>query len=100
MPHDPNFEVASFAVPIKGELSAEILGRRWRSVQAILRLATITGSQMQLGPALNLICDLAATIVSFDESPPSPVPYDSLAHVSLTRDFLNDPERYLRHLGA
>ncbi len=66
MPHDPNFEVASFAVPIKSELSAEILGRRWRSVQAILRLATITGSQMQLGPALNLICDLAATIVSFE----------------------------------
>lgn len=41
-----------------------------------------------------------ATIVSFDESPPAPVPYDSLPHVSLTRDFLNDPARYLRHLDA
>lgn len=41
-----------------------------------------------------------ATIVSFDETPPAPVAYDSLAHVSLTRDFLNDPARYLRHLDA
>ena len=65
---DPEFEIAQFAVSTRNELSPEILGARWRSVQAILRLATVTGSQMQLGPALNLICDLAAVIANFDNA--------------------------------
>jgi predicted ATPase len=39
-----------------------------------------------------------ATILSFDETPPSPVPYDEFTHVTLTRDFLNNPQRFLRHL--
>jgi diguanylate cyclase (GGDEF)-like protein len=65
---EPEFDIAQFAVPAKTELNAEIFGSRWRSVQAILRLATVTGSQMQLGPALNLICDLAALIASFDSA--------------------------------
>lgn len=68
MPSDPGFDIANFAIAPKGELSPEILGTRWRSVQAILRLAAITGSQMQLGPALNLICDIAATIATFDSA--------------------------------
>ncbi|HJX01401.1 MAG TPA: sensor domain-containing diguanylate cyclase [Terriglobales bacterium] len=65
---DPQFDIAQFAVHPKSELSPEVLGKRWRGVQAILRMATITGSQMQLGPALNLICDLAGMIVSFDSA--------------------------------
>ena len=39
-----------------------------------------------------------ATIYSFDEPPPRRVAYEDLEHVSLTREFLRDPERYLRHL--
>ena len=39
-----------------------------------------------------------ATIISFDESPPRPLPYDELEHVTLTRSFLNNPDAYLRHL--
>ena len=66
MHHDPEFEIANFSVPAKSELSSELLGRRWRSVQAILQVATVTGSQMQLGPALNFICDQAAVIAPFD----------------------------------
>ena len=65
---ESEFEIEHFAVPAKNELSPEVLGTRWRSVQAILRLATITGSQMQLGPALNLICDLSAHIATFDSA--------------------------------
>lgn len=42
----------------------------------------------------------AATIYSFDEPPIRTVAYADLAHVTLTRDFLNDPGRYLRHLVA
>ena len=37
-------------------------------------------------------------ILSFDETPPAPVAYDELDHVTITREFLNDRERFLRHL--
>ena len=39
-----------------------------------------------------------ATIYTFDEQPPKRVEYEELEHVRLTRDFLNDPEAFLRHL--
>lgn len=39
-----------------------------------------------------------ATIYSFDVVPASRVAFNDLEHVSLTRAFLNDPERYLRAL--
>ncbi len=39
-----------------------------------------------------------AAILSFDKTPIQPVAYDDLEHVTLTRDFLNNPEQYLRHL--
>ena len=39
-----------------------------------------------------------AIILSFDKSPVAPVAYDDLEHVSLTRDFLNNREAFLRRL--
>ncbi len=39
-----------------------------------------------------------AEILSFDQVPPKRVAYGALEHVTLTRDFLNDPERFLRYL--
>jgi predicted ATPase len=39
-----------------------------------------------------------ATIYSFDEVPVRQVPYETLEHVALTRDFLRDPDRFLRLL--
>lgn len=39
-----------------------------------------------------------ARIYSFDEPPVREVAYDALEHVTLTRNFLNAPERYLRQL--
>lgn len=39
-----------------------------------------------------------ARIYSFDSAPVREVDYASLEHVALTRDFLNAPERFLRHL--
>lgn len=39
-----------------------------------------------------------ARIYSFDEGPVREAAYDELEHVALTRDFLRDPARYLRHL--
>jgi predicted ATPase len=41
-----------------------------------------------------------ARIYSFDSAPVRQCEYDSLEHVALTRDFLNAPERFLRHLKA
>jgi predicted ATPase len=39
-----------------------------------------------------------ATIYTFDEQPVRSIPYEETEHVSVTRAFLNDRERYLRHL--
>lgn len=39
-----------------------------------------------------------ATILSFDKNPVQAVQYDDLEHVTLTRDFLNNRNSYLRHL--
>ena len=39
-----------------------------------------------------------APIYTFDEQPPKRVEFEQLEHVRLTRDFLNDPEAFLRHL--
>jgi predicted ATPase len=39
-----------------------------------------------------------ARIYSCDSVPLGPVEYDALDHVTITRDFLNAPERFLRHL--
>lgn len=39
-----------------------------------------------------------ARIYSFDDPPVHEVAYESLDHVTLTREFLNAPERYLRQL--
>jgi predicted ATPase len=39
-----------------------------------------------------------AAIWSFDETPIRRVAWADLEHVTLTRDFLNDPDAFLRHL--
>jgi predicted ATPase len=39
-----------------------------------------------------------AVILSFDTLPITEVKYDQLEHVKLTRDFLNDPGAFLKHL--
>jgi predicted ATPase len=40
-----------------------------------------------------------ALIYSCDRTPMARVPFEELEHVVLTRDFLNDPEKFLRHLA-
>lgn len=39
-----------------------------------------------------------AEIYNFDQTPPALVPWEDLEHVTLTRDFLNNPKGFLRHL--
>jgi predicted ATPase len=46
-----------------------------------------------------LACPRAA-IYTFDETPVRAADFESLDHVTLTRDFLANPQRFLRHLGS
>ncbi|MDQ0860497.1 putative ATPase [Bacillus sp. V2I10] len=39
-----------------------------------------------------------AVIYSLDDLPLKSVQYADLEHVRMTREFLNSPERYLKHL--
>ena len=39
-----------------------------------------------------------AKILSFDQSPLQNIDWTSLEHVTFTRDFLNNPKEYLRHI--
>ena len=69
------------------------------ALMAMLKDMTAASSQFIIAthsPILLAYPD--ATIYSFDESPVQRVAYASLEHVALTRDFLANPERFLRHL--
>ena len=39
-----------------------------------------------------------AQILSFDQAPIKAAAWEELEHVTLTRDFLNAPDEFLRHL--
>lgn len=45
-----------------------------------------------------LLAFFDATILTFDRVPPEPIAYEDLEHVNLTRDFLSNPQSFLRHL--
>ena len=57
------------------------------------------GSQLIVASHSPILMALpGAVLYSFDDAPPERTAYSQLEHVNLTRDFLNDPERFLRHL--
>jgi diguanylate cyclase (GGDEF)-like protein len=59
MPSGPE----QFLVSVTNELRESTARQRWRDLNVILQLATISGSQMQLDPSLQLLCDSAEKIV-------------------------------------
>lgn len=66
LPFQPDATSAQhFVVDAAPELTSNIVQNRWQHVNVVLRVAMLTGSQMQLEPTLNLLCDLAAEIVSY-----------------------------------
>ncbi|HEX8850954.1 MAG TPA: AAA family ATPase [Gemmatimonadaceae bacterium] len=75
-----------------------------RSQLALLAmLAEMVGQGSQFIVATHsplLLSYPGARIFSFDETPVALVEYDRLEHVALTREFLADPHRFLRHLLA
>jgi predicted ATPase len=75
------------------------------SPQSILALMAMIGEAVEQGAQFIiathspiLLAFPGATIISFDDGAIRTVPFAELDHVNLTRDFLNDPSRYLRHL--
>jgi diguanylate cyclase (GGDEF)-like protein len=57
-----------FVIETQAELKPELLHDRCKHLNVILRLAMLTGLQMQIDSTLNLLCDMAAEIVSFDRA--------------------------------
>lgn len=72
-----------------------------RQLALIALLREMVASDCQLIIATHsplLLAFPGAAIWSFDHDPVQRVAYADLEHVRLTRDFLNDPEAFLRHL--
>lgn len=66
---------------------------------ALLREMTSSGAQFVVATHSPILLALpGATIYSFDGGQVQRTAFDALEHVTLTRDFLNAPERFLRHL--
>lgn len=57
-----------FVVEVFSELNQQTIQNRWQHLNVILRLSMLTGLQMQLDASLNLMCDMAAEITSFDKA--------------------------------
>jgi diguanylate cyclase (GGDEF)-like protein len=57
-----------FVVEVFSELPAAVVQQRWEQVNVILRLSILTGLQMELEATLNLLCDLAAEMVSYERA--------------------------------
>ena len=57
-----------FVVEVVSEIPPEIIQRRWREVNVLLRLSILNGLEMHLEATLGLLCDLAAEIVSYDRA--------------------------------
>lgn len=64
---------------------------------AMIRSSLDSGSQFVIATHSPILMAIpGATILSFDDPPVRAVPYDELESVTLVRDFLQAPERYLR----
>ena len=65
-PQFESYPPERFVVEVFSELGQEVMQRRWREIQVILRLSILSGLEMQLDATLNMLCDFAAEIVTYD----------------------------------
>lgn len=66
---------------------------------AMIKDAIDEGSQFIMATHSPILMAIpGAQILTFDSAPPTSVAYEDLEHVNLTRSFLQNPDRYLRHL--
>lgn len=81
------------------EPEAPLSPQRQLALLALLSDAVVEGAQFVVATHSPILLAFpGARIYSFDAAPVQEVEYGDLEHVNLTRDFLLDPERYLRHL--
>lgn len=81
------------------EPEAPLSPARQLSFLALLKQAVASGAQVVMATHSPILLAFpGADILSFDSAPLARVAYQDLEHVTLTRDFLRDPEAYLRHL--
>ena len=81
------------------EPEAPLSPQRQLALLALLSDAVAEGAQFVVATHSPILLAFpGARIYSFDAMPVEEVAYGDLEHVNLTRDFLLDPERYLRHL--
>jgi len=70
MPADPqpatSFSPEQFVVRVFSEFSRETVQRRWHAINVIVRMSMLAGLDLQLEPALNLICDMAGEIIPYE----------------------------------
>lgn len=68
---------------------------------SLLLSAVARGSQFVIATHSPILAAFpGAGILAFENGKLTETPYEELEHVRVTRDFLNAPERYLRHLTA
>lgn len=81
------------------EPEAPLSPQRQLALLSMLKEMTEQDSQFVIATHSPILMALpGADILSFDHAPIRRVAYDEVEHVSLTRDFLNNPEAFLRHL--
>jgi len=69
LPLSPESEsLERFAVDVFSELSPATMIRRSREVNVLLRMGMLSALEMELDSTLNLLCDMAAEIVSFSRA--------------------------------
>jgi predicted ATPase len=81
------------------EPEAPLSPQRQLALLSMLKEMTERDSQFVIATHSPILMALpGADILSFDHAPLRRIPYEKVDHVSLTRDFLNNPEAFLRHL--
>lgn len=87
-----------FVVEVFSELEEHTIATHAHAVNVILRLSMLAGLQMQLEATLNLLCDLASEIVTFDRGMVYFWDEDQdQMHLRVTRNMEDpDPETYSR----
>lgn len=82
------------------EPEAPLSPTRQLALLSVMKDAERAGSQFIIAThSPILLAYPGARIYSFDRTPIAEVAYDDLENVTVTRSFLSDPSRYLRHLA-
>ncbi|HLM58633.1 MAG TPA: AAA family ATPase [Pyrinomonadaceae bacterium] len=81
------------------EPEAPLSPQRQLALLAMLKEMAAQDSQFIVATHSPILMALpGADILSFDHAPVRRVPYEEVEHVTLTRNFLNNPEAFLKHL--